>query len=242
MSEVERSEAVTGPVGNLEDAVSQALVPQKTEDQSLAASGNGTEKGDAVTDVTEAEREQMSAMDTCGKYGGMHQETGEPCQSLCSFGVTGKRYGIDPGRCWRHIPETLEKQAQRKAAFLEAYMDQPKTLREATAEVGISISHPYLWKLTDIGFRKTFEALVVIVDAVRQHLAEDAMFERICNVEAGADTLRMFYHQNRSHGRWRDVRKDPAPAAPSNTIIQAGGDVTINQTKVWQVGDDFVSF
>ena len=235
MSEAKEANPVSGPISDpettLHTAVSMALAPQKTEDQSLPASPNG---------APAAAEAQMSALDTCGMYGGVALD-GTPCERPSAFGVPGARYGITQGRCFHHTSEALDKVAKRKAEFLERYMEQPIGLQKLCEQMDMSCSQPYLWKLTDVGFRKTFEALVVIVDAVRQHLAEDAMFERICNVEAGADTLRMFYHQNRSNGRWRDVRKDPAPSS-GTTIIQAGGDVTVNNTKVWQVGDDFVSF
>lgn len=210
----------------------QALVAA----EQTALTGPVSTPGEVAPAAEDAD--EMSSLDTCGDYGGMADDTGEPCQTLSSFGIPGAQWGITQGRCFHHCQQKLDKIALRKAAFLERYMDQPVGIKKACEDVGIAVSHPYLWKMTDRAFAKTFEALVIIIDAARNQLAEDAMFERICNVDAGADTLRMFFHQNRSHGRWRDVRKDP-PAGGNTTII-AGGDVTVN--KVWQMGDDYISF
>jgi hypothetical protein len=188
------------------------------------------------------DEEQMAALDTCGQYGGWDQSNNHPCQRPSCFGILNATYGITQGKCFQHTDERMDALAQKKAAFLEAYMDQPKTLKEATAEAGIRVSMPYVWKVTDAGFRRTFEALRIIVDAVRDHCVEDAMYKRLEDVESGADTLRMFYLQNRSGGRWRDVRKDPAPQQPTQ-IINASGDVTVNNVKVWDMGNgEFVAF
>lgn len=233
------SEAV--PDTTLHDAVSKALVPQITEVQSLPASDNDGKPAGVWRPGSSMSDEDMAALDTCGQYGGLTAE-GLPCDHPSSFGIPGSRYGITPGRCYAHTTDALEETAKRKAQFLEAYMNQPATLIQICEKLKMSAATPYLWKLTDLHFRRTFEALVVIVDAVRNHIAEDAMFERITDKDAGADTLRMFYHQNRSNGRWRDVRKDPTPQAPSGPVINAGGDVTVIQQKVWQMGDDFVGF
>lgn len=235
----------------LAQVISEALGPQSTEVQSLTPSPaavtamveGSPQKGVKLGSFTAGpvSDEEMAALDTCGKYGGWSVGDQTPCQRPSCFGVPNKRYGIDTGPCYQHTPERLDKIAERKAEFLERFMDQPTTLIAICTEMGIKTSQPALWKLTDLGFRRTYEALKLIVDDVRNNIAEDAMFDRIRDVESGADTLRMFFHQNRSHGRWRDVRKDPAPAG-NTTIIQPSGDVNVTHVKVWQVGNDFIDF
>jgi hypothetical protein len=217
-----------------------ALTPQDSEGQSLVASPTEPKKNPfKPADLTD---DEMAALDTCGKYGG-YTEEGHPCDRLSAFGIPGANYGITPGKCHHHTDVRMEALAAKKAEFLERFMDQPANLTDICREMKIATSRPYVWKLTDKGFARVFDALVIIVDAVRHHIAEDAMFDRIRDIEAGADTLRMFFFQNRSKGRWRDVRKDPAPAPSGNTTIinTGGGDLTINR-KVWQMGDDFVDF
>lgn len=244
MSESERSgterlaDVMAEALGTSKEEV-RGLAPSQTPQHALTAPVQSGPHSMGFANGTKTE-EEMAALDICGQYGGWDATHDEPCQRPSCFGILHAQYGITAGRCYQHTEERLDRLAAKKADFLERYMNQPANLADICKEMKISTAQPYLWKMTDVGFRRTYEALVVIVDAVRHHIAEDAMFDRIRDVESGADTLRMFYHQNRSHGRWRDVRKDPAPGAPTSITVQ--GDIHVDNRKVWQIGNDFVAF
>jgi hypothetical protein len=154
------TEPVTGPVSDpseptLHDAVTMALTPQDSEGQSLVASPTEPKKNPfKPADLTD---DEMAALDTCGKYGG-YTEEGHPCDRLSAFGIPGANYGITPGKCHHHTDVRMEALAAKKAEFLERFMDQPANLTDICREMKIATSRPYVWKLTDKGFARVFDA------------------------------------------------------------------------------------
>lgn len=198
--------------------------------------------------------DDLTTLLTCGDYGGstLHtvtytdEETGEQttdqvpdaCDRPSSFGIPGARYGITPGRCYRHRPEALAAKAQQKAVFLEAYCAEPQLgIVNAATLAGVRRETIYLWANKDPEFAKNFQALRELADMILTDMVEEAAIERLLDPKSGADTLRMWYLQNRRSEKWKSAGKTGETVTAPAASFTGGRHV-----HVWKMGDQILEF
>jgi hypothetical protein len=194
----------------------------------------------------EAEK-AFDIIQVCGDFGGMASRTynhtvegfdeevketvTEPCDLPSSFGISGARPGITPGRCFRHTAAALEGRERSKAEFLEYYSEHPKAGIEGTAlALGLKLSTIQHWRMRDTWFRAAFDDVKEFVEDLRVEGAERSMYERIEDPSKNCDALRVWWLQNRAKGRWQN---------PKSPDFQPGGGASFKGGKhvhLWQVG------
>lgn len=193
-------------------------------------------------------KEDLTLYLSCGDFGGMARHTittrggdgteteeitEEPCDHPSSFGVPGSRYGITPGKCFKHTEEKLAEKARRKACFLDAYCERPELGIDGAAEA-IGLASPstiYWWARYDKDFAENLQALVQLAEMVRSDKVEQVVLERILDPKSGADVLRMWYLKNRRPDRWKSDKGLGDGGDPGGGPRISGGQ------HVWLIGD-----
>lgn len=143
-------------------------------------------------------RNRTSAPKTCGDFGGVSADTGEPCKRFAGTG-TDKR----SGPCVYHTPEALARIAEQKELFLGHFHRGTVSMQAACAEIGTTPATVMNWRHADPDFAEDYERAQSRSDDVRVSFVEDGLFARsIAGNAHPAETI--FFLKNRGKGRWRD--------------------------------------
>ena len=133
----------------------------------------------------------------CGDYGGRTAED-EPCQHEAGW-------GLFPGaeRCAEHDEGAVATLHGYKRAVLLSLEDPLKNLAGACLAVGVAPSTVWRWRQADPAFDEAVVETTASRDALRVHLADDAVFGRILSGKAHAGT-EIFWLKNKAPQQFRD--------------------------------------
>lgn len=167
----------------------------------------------------------------CGDFGG-EKPDGTPCMTLAGQGTATR----GEGRCYLHADEKLEDQAQVKKKFLEEFMKQPMTVRQASAVAGVSYMTILRYRKRDEGFDAECRAILAVVDQARAQFIEDSATLRAMDPTNTADTLRIFMMKNLMPGKYRDVYNS------EHSGVNGGPIQTIQHNVRWNVDGNPIAF
>lgn len=237
----------------------RALVAKPKRKEGLEVDPDTNEIVSVDPEIHQKTLEKMDLMSilTCGDAGGVarfrvkrrtpegdefEQEVDDSCDSPSSFGIPGARYGITPGRCYRHTTDELPAKAILKATFLEKYLEAPRLGLDNAAEVtGVTLATIYLWVERDAEFRTNFSYLRTITEAMLVDGVEEATIRRMSDEKNGADTIRALFLINRRADKWKTAGKvhESHAAAAAAASFSGGKHVHVYN---WKMGDQILPF
>ena len=139
---------------------------------------------------------------TCGHYGGVSEDSGEPCNNGAGWGTAS----VGKGRCMYHDDAAIAQIAAHKKTVAERFGSGNVSLTKIAAECGLNTSTIFRWRRLDPAFDAVFIEAQQRSDRARVMMVEDSMFARSVGGKAhAAETI--FYLKNRDPERWKDRRE-----------------------------------
>jgi hypothetical protein len=216
-----RDQAIVGRIGKRARVGAQAGTPENPIPDEQA----GTEHPGIITRHPDAVR------DTCGWHGGT-TATGDPCDHPAGWGLTWtgssrpKSLGLPTATlCAEH-----DAGAAATLQGLKKGLADPFThLAGACEKIGRDPATIWRWRQADPAFDSAVVEACSSRDALRVHLADDAIFGRILSGKAPPGT-EIFWLKNKAPDRFRDRTEvsgpNGSPLAQVHTIMFGDAEIT----------------
>jgi hypothetical protein len=159
----------------------------------------------------------------CGDFGGRNAD-GTKCAHPAGWGK-----GRDEGQCVEHDPDADATLQGLKKRLLDELAVPTRNLVGACLQIGRDPSTVWRWRVADPEFDEAVAQACSNRDALRVHLADDAIFGRILSGESSAAS-EIFWLKNKAPNHFRDRHEvtgaNGSPLAQVHTMMFGGQEIT----------------